>query len=80
VGGKGKDEIVTHVQRYSDALLIQLLKGRNPSRYRERMQVESSGTLTHDHRVDVDLSKLPREKRQLLRELLQSDGGDEPSS
>ena len=31
------------VQRYSDTLLIFLLKGRRPDKYRERQQVEHSG-------------------------------------
>ena len=32
-----------HVQKYSDVLLIFLLKGRRPEKYRERHQLEHSG-------------------------------------
>jgi hypothetical protein len=39
-GGK----LVGHVQKYSDSLLIFLLKGAKPKKYSERMQAQISGS------------------------------------
>lgn len=36
-------KLVGHVQEYSDTLLIFLLKGNNPEKFRERSSVEHSG-------------------------------------
>lgn len=45
-----KGEVVGHVQRYSDTLLIFLLKGLRPEKYRERYDVQ--GKVQHEGRVN----------------------------
>lgn len=40
-----RGEVVGHVTRYSDQLLITLLKGHHPGRYREKYEVSSSVTM-----------------------------------
>lgn len=52
--GLGSGE-VGRVQEYSDTLLIFLLKGAKPEKYRERAQVEHSGGIRH-YQVDIDSS------------------------
>lgn len=46
-------KLVTTVQKYSDTLLIFLLKGRRPDKFAERSKVEHSGRITS--RVDLSL-------------------------
>lgn len=65
-GVKGVEEpvfnrglIVGSVQKFSDTLLIFMLKSRRPDVYRENVKVEHGGTVKHDH--SVDLSKLSPE-------------------
>ena len=36
-------QLVGHIQQYSDTLLIFLMKGHNPERYKDRQTVEHSG-------------------------------------
>lgn len=50
------------VTRYSDTLLIFLLKGAKPRKYRDRHTVEHAGKLNHAH--DVDLRGLRTEMLQ----------------
>jgi transposase-like protein len=38
--------LVTNTQKYSDTLLIFMLKARRPERYRDNVKVEHSGTVT----------------------------------
>jgi hypothetical protein len=38
-----KGELVGHVQEYSDTLMIFLLKGRNPNKFKERVHAEHTG-------------------------------------
>jgi hypothetical protein len=51
-------QLVGHIQQYSDTLLIFLLKGHKPERYKDRAQVE------HRAKVNIDDAK------DRLRELL----------
>ena len=43
-----KGEVCGTIRRYSDLLLIFLLKARRPDKYRERTSVDHSGTVTLD--------------------------------
>lgn len=45
-------KLVGHVQQYSDTLLIFLLKGHNPERYKDRAQVEHMGKIEIDDAKD----------------------------
>lgn len=54
-GGK----LVGHVQEYSDTLLIFLLKGRKPEKYRENSHIEHSGKLSLEQLVAGSLPKKP---------------------
>ncbi len=59
---------VGHVQEYSDALLIFMLKARAPERYRDNVAVNVSGNVNnrHTHEMKFDYSKLSQsELRQL---------------
>lgn len=44
-------QMVGHIQQYSDTLLIFLMKGHNPDRYKDRAQVEHMG------KVEIDDAK-----------------------
>lgn len=46
------------VKKYSDALLMFLLRAAKPKRFRENHKVEHSGKVRQAHRHDFDLSKL----------------------
>lgn len=41
-------QLVGHIQQYSDTLLIFLMKGHNPERYKDRAQVEHMGSIEID--------------------------------
>lgn len=60
------------VRKYSDTLLIFLLKGYRPERYKERVAAEHSGPdggpIEHKH--EVDLSKLSTEELRALARIL----------
>ena len=56
VGGRNRDEVVTTVQEYSDTLLIFLLKGVYPEKYRELRQTEHTGRVELSARPFKDLS------------------------
>lgn len=74
-----KGEVVGHVQRYSDTLLIFLLKGLRPEKYRERFDVK--GKVDHEHAVDWStassrlLDSLDRYAQQGAAELEQHANG-----
>ena len=51
-----KDEVVTTIQEYSDTLLIFLLKGVRPQKYRELRQTEHTGKVELSARPFKDLS------------------------
>ena len=44
-------DICGTVRKYSDTLLIFLLKGRRPDKYRENVKQEIVGTVEHTHKV-----------------------------
>lgn len=43
--GKDEDGIITHVNEYSDGLATLLLKAHRPEKYRERTDVQHSGSV-----------------------------------
>lgn len=54
-GGKGQGTVrVGDIRRFSDTLLIFLMKGAMPEKYRERQSVEHSGQLVHAIKVVHD--------------------------
>jgi hypothetical protein len=63
-------EEVGEVRKYSDTLLIFLLKARRPATYRERHEVKHTGNV--DHRLKLDLRKLTDEQLKAL-EAIQPD-------
>ena len=69
------------VKEYSDTLLIFLMKGRRPEKYRDRYQQEIVGKDGGPVRIESgpDLSKLTvREREQLLAILARADAGRDP--
>jgi hypothetical protein len=58
-----KGELVSHVSKYSDTLLIFLLKARKPEVYRENVRVEHGGS------VNVKVEELDRGIEGLMEEL-----------
>jgi hypothetical protein len=56
IGGRNRDEVVTTVKEYSDTLLIFLLKGVRPQKYKELRQTEHSGRVELSARPFKDLS------------------------
>lgn len=64
-------QLVGHVQEYSDTLLIFLLKGLKPEKYRERYDVKHGGS------VGVGSGdSLSDEERESVRRALTGRGGD----
>ena len=53
------------VQEYSDTLLIFLLKGTRPKKFRDNMKVEHAGKIRHDNRNSIDMSQFTDD--ELLR-------------
>lgn len=58
---------VTDVQTYSDRLLEFMLKARRPEKYRERVDVNHSGSV--EQRVKVDLEKLDDAELEALERI-----------
>lgn len=69
IGGQFKDEIILYEKQYSDRLLELMLKRHIPE-FRDSSKVETSGNVTVHH--GIDLSKLTREERDMVRKLLGS--------
>lgn len=42
IGGKDRDEIVTYVRKYSDQMMMFLLRGGRPDKFRENVKVDAS--------------------------------------
>jgi hypothetical protein len=63
-----KGEEIATINRYSDTLLIFMLKARKPETYRERFDVNHSGKVATPERPD--LSKLDLEEAEQLTRLL----------
>lgn len=62
---------------YSDTLLIFLLKGNNPEKFKDRAQVDLGGRVTT---TDLDLSKLPADRLRELETILSEAAVDGPTS
>jgi len=60
-------ELVGHVREYSDTLLIFLLKGAKPEKYRERFEQRNSGTLTVEHVALTHHQRVARLKELLAK-------------
>jgi len=68
-----KGKVVGKVRKYSDTLLIFLLKGAAPEKYKDRVANEHSGKVEADVNVVHDLRKLdPKELAELERILAKS--------
>lgn len=61
------------VRKFSDTLLIFLLKARRPNVYRERVEHTGAGGGPLEHRVKVDLSKLTDEQLAALEAIHAAD-------
>lgn len=48
-----KGQMIGETTRYSDTLLIFLLKGRKPDTYRDNVKVDNTGQVTHKHEGSV---------------------------
>ena len=46
-------KLVTNVQKYSDTLLIFMLKARKPAVYRENVKIEHSGQIDGKHEIEI---------------------------
>jgi hypothetical protein len=60
--------LVGRVREYSDTLTVFLLKARRPGKYRERVDVQHSGTVQHQH--THDLTKLSDTELAQLEQLV----------
>ena len=68
-----KGEVVGTVQKYSDTLLIFLLKGARPEKYRERVtqEITGKGGGPIEASIRAEVSQLtPEERKQRIDELL----------
>lgn len=65
---------IGQVRKFSDTLLIFLLKARRPHIYRERVEHSGPGGGPLEHRLRLDLSKLTDEQLAAL-EAIQPDAG-----
>ena len=63
-----KGVICGRIKKYSDTLLIFLMKANRPEKYRDRFDVNISGTVKHKHQLD--LSTLKEGDLQLLEKLM----------
>lgn len=64
-----KGEVVGYEREYSDTLMIFLLKGGRPEKYKDRSEI--SGGLNLNHKDAVDLSTLSAEELDLYEKLLE---------
>lgn len=69
-------DLVDHVAKFSDTLLIFLLKGIFPEKYKDRQLTEHGGKININH--DLDLTKLSTGDLQKIRELLEKAKVDGP--
>lgn len=53
-------KLVTDVRKFSDTLLIFMLKSRRPERYRDNVKVEHSGRVEHTEALPDDPAELER--------------------
>ena len=69
------------ITEYSDPLLIQLLKGARPSKFRERVEVGGNKKRPIQHRVTLDFSKFSDDELiKFERAFVRSSGGDSSQS
>lgn len=68
-------EIVGSKRKYSDTLLIFLMKGNLPEKYKERF--EHSGDVDHPVSVELDLTKLSDEELQSLEDIVDKMGNED---
>jgi hypothetical protein len=66
---------VGQVRKYSDTLLIFLLKGRKPDTYRDNVSVEQKGKVHHEHTGRLDLKLATDEELDILERLVQKTNG-----
>ncbi|MGI4764240.1 MAG: hypothetical protein ACRYGP_04125 [Janthinobacterium lividum] len=68
-------------RRYSDTLMVTLLKARRPERFRERSTVESTVTVAADPGPAIRkvLSTLTQEERDVLRGIAERQVTQEPT-
>lgn len=64
---KDRDGVVGHIRKYSDVLLIFLLKAHKPAIYRETVNLKHSGAISHPQ---TDLTKLTDDDLDQLETLL----------
>ena len=68
-----KGEVVGHERVYSDNLLMFLIKGNRPEKFRDNMRIEHDGKVKHDGEVTLkgklDLSNLSMEDLANLAQL-----------
>jgi hypothetical protein len=73
-----KGEEVGTIRKYSDPLLIFLLKGAKPEKYKERTQNENKNDNTNVNvNTDIDLSKLSEKELESLERLAEKLAGSE---
>lgn len=60
---------MTDVRKYSDTLLIFMLKSRRPEKYRDNVKIEHTGTVRQQIEVPVDATERSRRAAQLLAEV-----------
>jgi len=75
-----KGKVVGKVRKYSDTLLIFLLKGAAPDKYRERVQTEHTGRIDSNMTVTHDLRKLSAEKLAQLESILSEAQHESPAN
>lgn len=63
-----KGAITEHVTKYSDTLLIFLLKGSMPDKYKDRVATQLSGGIGVDS--DFDLSTIPADDLRTVHDIL----------
>lgn len=77
VGGQFKDEIVAYERRYSDSLMALLLKRHFPEFREAGASSTTKVTVNNQPVLKVDVSALPKKKRDALRLFLEKTDGEE---
>ncbi len=70
-GGKDRDQIVGYVRKYSDQLLMQHAKARNPI-YKDKLQVTKDEGETAATPLTEAMANLGREQRAKLKDFMKS--------
>lgn len=63
----------------SDALLLALLRAHAPKLFGDKKQIETKTSVTHEHILTLDTSKLSPGQREAMRRLLGPGEGETPS-